>query len=202
MDRINLKETAKQQISGNLGVFLLMSIVITAITLLLSVIPAAGGLLAFVAGAILEMQFIIIFLALSNGILPEFKNLFDIFSNSRLCGNAILLYILMSVFTFLWSLLLFVPGIIKALSYSMAPYILAENEYYMSPQDAIKESMRIMEGHKMDLFILELSFIGWFLLTSVTCGIAGIYVIPYYQATLTNFYKEIKDTSEQPRIIE
>lgn len=202
MDRINLKEKAKQQISGNIGVFLLMYIVITAIILLLGVIPAAGGLLSFVAAAIFEMQYIIIFLALSNGIQPEFKNLFDIFSNSRLCGNAILLYILTSVFTFLWSLLLFVPGVIKALSYSMAPYILAENEYYMSPQDAIKESMRIMEGHKMDLFILELSFIGWFLLTSITCGIAGIYVIPYYQATLTNFYKEIKDTSEQPKIIE
>lgn len=192
MDRIKLKELAKKQISGNLGVFLLMYITAVVITLILGLIPAAGGLLSFVAGAIFEIQFVIIFLALARGTNPEFMNMFDIFKNSRLCGNSILLYILTAVYTTLWSLLFIIPGIIKALSYAMAPYILAENEYYMTPQDAIKESMRIMEGHKMDLFILELSFIGWILLTSITFGIAGIYVFPYYNATMTNFYNEIK----------
>ncbi|MBO5059928.1 MAG: DUF975 family protein [Clostridia bacterium] len=193
MDRIKLKELAKQQISGQLGVFLLIYIAVVVISSILGLIPAVGTLLSFVAGSLFQIQIIIIFLALSRGIFPEFKDLFDIFKNSRLCGNAVIVNILISVFTFLWSLLLIVPGIIKGLSYSMAPYILAENEYYMSPQDAIKESMRIMEGHKMELFVLELSFVGWFLLCSVTCGIAGIYVFPYHQATLANFYNEIKD---------
>ncbi len=202
MDRIKLKELAKRQISGSLGAFLLMYITVVVITLILSLIPAAGGLLSFVAGAIFEIQFVLIFLALARGTQPEFTNLFDIFKNSRLCGNAILLYILTTVYTALWSLLLVIPGIIKALSYAMAPYILAENEYYMTPQDAIKESMRIMEGHKMELFVLELSFLGWILLTSLTCGIAGIYTFPYYEATMTNFYNEIKGSTEESIIIE
>ena len=74
----------------------------------------------------------------------------------------------------------------------MAPYIVAENDN-ISSQDAIKESIRIMDGHKMDLFILELSFLGWMILTVLSCGIVGIYVYPYYQATITNFYNSIKD---------
>lgn len=196
MNRTALKENAKQQISGNLGALLLMCLCAGAISMLLNLIPAAGSILSFVASALFEMQFIITFLALSNGIQPEFMNLFDIFKNSKLCGNAILLQIMIAFFTFLWSLLLIVPGIIKALSYSMAPFILTENEYYMTPQDALKESMRIMDGHKADLFVLQLSFLGWYLLTVITCGIAGIYALPYYRATLTGFYNEIKNSKD------
>ena len=50
-----------------------------------------------------------------------------------------------------------------------------------------------MKGHKMNLFILQLSFIGWIILMGITCGIAGLYVLPYYNATLSNFYLEIKE---------
>lgn len=195
MNRINLKENAKQQINGNIGVFLLIHIVVAGISALLNVIPAAGSLLSYAALSIFDLQLAVIYLALASGIKPEFKNLFDIFGDTRLCGNAVLLYILTSVFTFLWSLLLIVPGIVKALSYAMSPYILAENGYYMSPSDAIKESMRIMEGHKADLFVLILSFFGWFLLTGITCGIAGIYVFPYFNATMVGFYNEIKNST-------
>ena len=197
MNRIALKDLAKQQIAGNIGVFLLMHLAAYAISAVLCIIPAVGALLGSVAAILFEFSFVIIFLALANGTLPEFKNIFDIFKNTNLCGNALLLEILISVFTFLWSLLLIVPGIIKGLSYSMAPYILAEKEYYISSSDAIKESMEMMEGHKMDLFVLSLSFIGWFLLCGITCGIASIYVIPYYRATMVNFYNSIKEKPQE-----
>ena len=97
----------------------------------------------------------------------------------------------MLVFTLLWSLLFIIPGIIKAYSYYMSMYILAENKG-MSAREAISKSKQMMHGHKMELFVLELSFIGWGIVTAVTFGIAGIYVHPYMQATMVNFYDSIK----------
>lgn len=74
----------------------------------------------------------------------------------------------------------------------MAPYILAENPE-MTAKEAIEKSKQITNGHKFDLFVLELSFILWMLLTVFTFGIAGIYVIPYMSATTANFYNLIKE---------
>ena len=96
-----------------------------------------------------------------------------------------------ALFTFLWSLLFVIPGIIKAYSYSMALYILAENKG-KSSRECVKESMAMTEGHKMDLFILSLSFIGWMLLSAITFGIAYIWVGPYMNATFANAYKSLK----------
>ena len=67
----------------------------------------------------------------------------------------------------------------------------------MSPMECIKESKRIMKGRKMDLFVLQLSFIGWILLVCVTFGIAAIYVYPYMQLAETNFYHRIKAGGDQ-----
>ena len=76
----------------------------------------------------------------------------------------------------------------------MAYYVLAENPQ-MSANEALNESKAIMDGHKMDLFVLYLSFIPWMLLGSITLGIAYIYVMPYMQLTITNFYHKIKRPS-------
>jgi len=89
-------------------------------------------------------------------------------------------------------LLLVIPGIVKGFSYSMAIYILAENPEITATQ-ALDESQRMMYGHRLELFILHLSFLPWLFLTGVTFGIAGIYVIPYMQATLTNYYNALKN---------
>lgn len=110
-------------------------------------------------------------------------------------GNSILLYILMSIFTFLWSLLLVVPGMMKFISYSMAPYILAENPK-MSALEAINLSKKMMNGHKWELFTLCLSFFWWILLHLLTFGLAGIYVGPYMEATIANFYIELKNNKK------
>ncbi|MBQ6143280.1 MAG: DUF975 family protein [Clostridia bacterium] len=102
----------------------------------------------------------------------------------------------MSVFTFLWSLLFFIPGIIKAYSYSMSPYIMAENPN-IGALEAITKSKEMMKGHKFEFFILDLSFIFWYLLILITCGFASIYIAPYVNATRTNFYLKLKEAKAE-----
>ena len=99
-------------------------------------------------------------------------------------------YILVYVYTFLWTLLLIVPGIIKGLSYSMTFYILRDRPELV-PSQAIDESMRMMEGHKADLFILMLSFIGWAILATITV-IGLIWFIPYVYTASAAFYERLK----------
>lgn len=88
-------------------------------------------------------------------------------------------------------LLLIVPGIIKGLSYSMSYFVLKDRPE-LSPAEAIKESMRLMNGHKADLFILQLSFIGWAILGSITV-IGIIWVIPYMYTAVAAFYEQLKN---------
>ena len=99
---------------------------------------------------------------------------------------------LRDLFVFLWSLLFIIPGIIKLYEYRMMPYLIAENPS-MTHQEAFKKSKEMMMGNKWDAFVLDLSFIGWFILNSLTCGILGLfYVNPYYFATDANLYRAIK----------
>jgi len=99
--------------------------------------------------------------------------------------------LLISLFTMLWSLLFVVPGIIALLSYSQYMYILIDNENYSSLQ-IINESKRMMDGYKGDYFSFIISFIGWFLLSMLTFGIALIYVMPYVTISSTLYYNELK----------
>ena len=99
----------------------------------------------------------------------------------------------MALFIFLWTLLFFIPGIIKSFSYAMTPYILADCPN-VKARDALKLSMRIMAGHKWELFVFELSFIGWALLSALTAGILDIfYVGPYVQSATATYYLEVRE---------
>ena len=193
MDRIAIKELAKRQIAEQIGILIIIYLIVNILIISASYITYP---IAYVLGILFELSIYSIYLKLSDGAAPEIKSIFQIFKNVRLCGNGIILYLLTSIFTFLWSLLLIVPGIIKAYSYAMAPYILIENEYYMTPMDALKESQRIMDGHKMELFVLSISFIGWILLSVLTCGVLMFYVEPYMNMSFVNFYNQIKDKPE------
>lgn len=99
--------------------------------------------------------------------------------------------LLMRIFIFLWSLLLFIPGIVKSFSYAMTPFILEENPD-LSANEAIDHSRAMMRGHKFDLFWLYLSFIGWAFLTVFTLGVGLLWLIPYMQASLAAFYEDVK----------
>lgn len=98
---------------------------------------------------------------------------------------------LMSIYIFLWSLLLLIPGIIKAYSYCFAPYISMDNDE-LTAEECINESMKLTNGYKMKLFLLDLSFIGWYLLCIVTLGIAILWVVPYHEAARIALYEDIK----------
>lgn len=95
------------------------------------------------------------------------------------------------LYTFLWSLLLFVPGIIKAYSYALTPYILKDNPD-LSANQAIDLSRRMMKGHKFELFYLHLSFLGWGILTIFTGGIGVLWLMPYMLTSQAAFYQDIK----------
>ena len=100
--------------------------------------------------------------------------------------------LLVGVFTFLWTLLLIIPGIIKSLAYSMTPFILKDYPE-LSANQAINLSMKMMEGRKFDLFYLYLSFIGWGILALFTLGIGYLWLMPYMYTSTAAFYQNVKE---------
>lgn len=110
-------------------------------------------------------------------------------------GHIVLGQMLMGIFIFLWSLLLIVPGIIKAYSYAMTPYILVDRPE-LSVRDAIRLSGRMMSGRKLDLFCLHLSFIGWMLLCILTLGIGILFLSPYMMTAQAAFYQDVRSDYE------
>ena len=116
------------------------------------------------------------------------ENMFNEFKNY---GRALGVSLLTSIFTFLWALLLIIPGIIKHYSYGMTFYI-AKDHPELGADDCIEESMKMMDGHKMDLFLLDLSFIGWFLLCILSLGIGFLWLTPYIETSHAVFYKELR----------
>lgn len=100
--------------------------------------------------------------------------------------------LLVYLYTLLWTLLFIVPGIIKGLAYSLTPFIVKDNPQLL-PNEAINLSMKMMKGHKFDLFYLYLSFIGWILLAMLTLGIGLLWVIPYMQTSMAAFYLDVKN---------
>lgn len=193
MNRAELKLAAKAQIQGKIGILFVCYLVVFGIGLVCGLIPVVGGVASFVITPAISLGLCLIFLGLTEGKNVEIGTLFSRFS---CVGKALWLSILIGVFTFLWSLLFWIPGIVKGLSYSMAYYVLTENPE-LTAREALNESKAIMEGHKMELFVLYLSFILWDILVVLTFGIASVYVLPYQSATVANFYQKIK---RQPQV--
>ena len=121
----------------------------------------------------------------------------NIFSNSFKFGfkanywRNVLTGVLQSIYIILWTLLLIVPGIIKAFSYAMTYFIL-DDYPELTPNQAIDKSIEMMKGHKFDLFYLYLSFIGWFILAILTLGIGLLWLEPYLEMSVAAFYQDVK----------
>lgn len=189
MYRAELKSLAKQQIKGNIAMLFLIALITYGVSLLANTIPVVGSILSvFVLTPAFGLASIIIYLKMTQGVKPEVSELFAHFNKF---WGAFKVTFLTGLFAGLWSLLFVIPGIVKGLSYSMAMYILAENPE-IGALEAINRSKAMMNGHKMDLFVLQLSFIGWHLLGGITFGIAYVWIIPYMSATMANFYNSIK----------
>lgn len=99
--------------------------------------------------------------------------------------------LLMTVYVFLWSLLLIVPGIVKGYAYAMTPYIMHEHPE-LSANECIDASKKMMNGHKWRLFLLDLSFIGWLLLCVLTLGVLTLWVQPWVECSHVSFYEQLK----------
>ncbi|MCR5783748.1 MAG: DUF975 family protein [Clostridia bacterium] len=126
----------------------------------------------------------------------------ELFSGFKKClGESVLLALLIGIFTFLWSLLFIIPGIIAGLRYGMAYFILVDNPG-MSAKDALDQSKAMMKGNCGKLFVLNLSFIGWGLLCVLTLGIGFIFLQPYMEASVTEFYNEISGKNNEPAFAE
>ena len=197
MTRIELKNEAKEQIKGKIGILFLIFLIIAMIGAGSSLVPVVGWFATIIIMPAFNISLCMIFLNLAK---REDVSVGDVFKGFNITGKAVWLSIITWVYTFLWSLLFIIPGIIKTFSYSMAPFILADNSN-LTASEALSESIRIMDGHKFDLFVLQLSFFWWYLLGAITFGIAYIYVVPYFEATMTNFYNEIKDKKIEAEVI-
>ena len=189
ISRAEIKQQAKEQLKGNLGMIVLCGFMYFAFTFVLALIPYVGSIASIFVAAPIYLGLIMVLLNVTYGEKPEVSTLFAPFSNCF--GTSIITNLLVGIYTLGWTLLLIIPGLVKQYSYAMTFYILAENPN-MTANEAITESRQIMDGHKFELFVLQLSFIPWMLLCCVTFGIAYIYVIPYMSLTMTNFYHNIK----------
>ncbi len=159
-----------------------MPIIATIVTII-----TIAALVHFLVGGFISLGLIKFNLAMVDGNQPKFG---DIFSQSNRFVFGLWLRLRMQIFTFLWTLLLIIPGIVKSYSYSMAGFIAYENPD-MTAKEAMEVSMAMMKGNKWRLFCLQISFIGWAILSIFTAGIGLLWVDAYSNAAITAFYNEI-----------
>ena len=185
MNFSELKATAKQQMKGNVLLFF-------GTTLVLGLILSASGATGIgplLLGGVIELGTVMLALEIIRTGKTEFNTGFKGFAQF---GSACIAGLVGTIFIMLWSCLFIIPGIIAAFRYSMAFYILADNPE-MSGMEALKASKQMMKGHKMEFFLLQLSFLGWCLLAILTFGILMIWLTPYIETTNALYYEKIKD---------
>lgn len=184
-----LRREARAALEGNWLMSAVAGLIYMAIACVCSAIPMVGWILSIVVGLPISWGMYIMFYQLyRDRKLPSLDSLFIGFQDfGRILGTMLL----MNVYTFLWTLLLIVPGVIKACSYAMTPYILRDHPE-LSYNAAIEKSMAMMEGHKMKIFLLYLSFIGWAILCMLTLGIGYLFLMPYMYTSMAAFYEDLK----------
>lgn len=192
-----LREEASKSLDGKWAMAALATLIYIVIAGGVSSIPFIGKVLSLLIGLPLSYGYVVLLLNGFRGTEKlEMGNLFEGFYDyGRIFGTMFLI----AIYTMLWTLLLVIPGIIKSYSYALTPYILRD-EPQLKFNGAIEKSMRMMEGHKMELFILDLTFIGWFLLCVVTFGLAYFWICPYYVTARIAFYEMLKaeQAEEEP----
>lgn len=182
-DRITIKARARDSLRGYWGPSI-------GVLVLYSVLVAAVGALSFGLGDIflappLMVGLSLFFLNVWRRQQPPFESLFAGFSRYT---QSLIGILWMWLWTFLWTLLFIIPGIVKAISYSLTPYLLADYPD-LNPQQALKVSMAVTKGRKPEIFVMYLSFFGWMLLSGLTFGILYIvYVGPYMEITKAGMY--------------
>jgi uncharacterized membrane protein len=151
-------------------------------------IPVVGWIISILIGGPMSIGIAIFTLSVSR---KQDAQLAQIFEGFQKFSVGLVAYLLIAVFVILWMLLLIIPGIIAALSYSMTYFIIADNDS-IGALDAITKSKEMMRGNKWKLFCLGFRFFGWGLLCILTVGIGFLWIYPYMMVSFTQFYDDIK----------
>ena len=182
-----LRAQAWSALSGKWGMAVVATLVYFVISGVLSCIPFISYIAVLLVSLPLAYGFTIMLLNVVRGSDVQLDTMGEGFKDyGRILGTMLL----SSVYQFLWMLLLIIPGIIKGYSYALTPYLLKDHPE-LKFNAAIEESMRLMSGNKMRLFLLDLSFIGWFLLGLITFGIAFLWTTPYWNTARAAFYEDL-----------
>ena len=188
--RKEIKQQAKKNFLSQYGISLGVFILHGIITWVLSQFLLGLGMI-FV-GMPLTVGLAKFDLDVYRGDTGEVETMFQVGFDGQTYWRNVGSMLVMGIFVFLWSLLLIVPGIIKALAYSMTPYILAESKS-VDALDAITLSRKMTRGHKGKVFMMLLSFIGWLLLSILTFGLLNLFFTgPYMSKSLAGLYDELK----------
>lgn len=197
MNFIEIKEEAKKLTSKHILRFWKSSLLVFASSIALAIILGiiSCGALAFITELLalpLYIGFISYILGLTR---KEEVSLTDIFQDYKKIGLIVVTLIISYVFIIFGYILLIIPGIMIAFSLVMVGYLLADSKEtsISEAKNIIRESIEMMNGYKLDYFIFELSFIGWYFLGAITFGIAYIYVIPYFTFANTLYYQRLKE---------
>ena len=201
MNRQSIKQQAKEDVRKNYLPWLIVAIIAISLSFLQGYLQLTDQT-SFVDGSariqfqvrwlnIIEIILLVPFsrlaIHLCTGTFRSIKE--SLFKNEQWLRDIGAL-LLVALYTFLWTLLFIIPGIIKGYSYSLVPYILAEDDT-ISITEAIELSQRMTEGYKWELFVLDWSFILWDIAAGLTMGIIGFYSIPYQKATWTRYYLQL-----------
>ena len=215
-----LRAQARERLEGQWGTFVLMTFLMLVIQTILQIPGYIGSLLEILSpeNVLASLSFSNISNILSLLALPlswgltvsllrnhreesvDLENLFDGFRGGRYTRVFCALF-LVNLFTFPWTLLLIIPGIMKAFSYALTPYIIMD-ESELTARQAITRSCEIMEGRRWKLFCLYLSFIGWGILSLLTFGIGFLWLAPYMNASIAAFYEDARTEYEAENSIE
>ncbi|WEG10827.1 DUF975 family protein [Pullulanibacillus sp. KACC 23026] len=211
----NIKQQARRSLSNNWGYAVLVTIIVGVVNMIPNLIESmlSGHFIDISAAdhapwfAQLISYLLSIFLiplsigynwynlALLRGKREKWTSVFEPFDVSiylKMLGGSLLI----AIYSFLWSLLLIVPGIIKSMAYSQTFYILKDHPE-LTVNQAITRSRKLMDGYKWKYFLFMLSFIGWGLLCVVTAGIALLWVAPYYNTACASFYNELIESEDK-----
>ena len=215
-----LRAQARERLEGQWGTFVLMTFLMLVIQTILQIPGYIGSLLEILSpeNVLASLSFSNISNILSLLALPlswgltvsllrnhreesvDLENLFDGFRGGRYTRVFCALF-LVNLFTILWTLLLIIPGIMKAFSYALTPYIIMD-EPELTARQAITRSCEIMQGRRWKLFCLSLSFIGWGILSLLTFGIGFLWLVPYMNASIAAFYEDARAEYEAENSIE
>jgi uncharacterized membrane protein len=191
MKRSELKKQAKAALKDHWGVAILVGLAMVGINWLIGMIPVIGWVVSL-AAVVFEFGVAAFYLSVVRAGDIQFTTLFSAsFEGFAKKLGTMWLQIL---YIFLWSLLFWIPGIVKSYSYAMTEYILLDNPELIA-NEAITKSREMMNGYKWKLFVLELSFIGWRILCMIPLlgtVLSLLYVNPYVTATRAQFYEELK----------